>query len=180
MAANSIQLSDELSKLSPMIREATTNARSIGWSTSVLLQPGDVIMFLYEKIWRLALVVINDTGKTTYKSLRNNTLLTCFHLDSSEEIRAIILKSLYKKRLLSERQSVIKGLKAILGIENYRSYMISKMSDIKSLNLDMSIIELVVRDEEEGMTFSKFFTQLGSKIKRMFNFFGVYKRLFGS
>ena len=185
MTQTNIQLSDELTQLSPMVREATTSARSIGWSIASLLEPGDVIMFSYpengelgaELIWRLALVVQNDTGATTYTSMRSNKLLTCFHLDvTSEEIRALILKSLYKKRLQAERKSVIIGLQAILGIENYRSYMISKMDDILSLNLDMDVVELAASGEGE-QTFSEFITSLGKRVvSKMSDFFGMFKR----
>ncbi len=186
MVQTSILFSDELTKLSPVVREATINAASIGWATVSLLKPGDVIMFSYPEdedpgsdlIWRLALVVLNDTGATTYTSLRSNKLLTCFHLDvASEEIRAIILKSLYKKRLVAERQSVVKGLQAILGIENYRSYMISRMQDVMSLNLDMGIIELVASGQEEDQSFGEYIRSLGkSVIGKMSDFFGKFKR----
>lgn len=178
MTSNSVKVSDNLSLVSPLIREITTKAASFTTHSIPLIPPGDILTFKYEDQPRVALVVINDTGKTTYHSLRDNLLVTTFILeDVSEEIKGMIVKHLYKQRTKAERRPVIQALKAILGMDSYRSFMVRGMQDVYSLYLDIDLID----EKIDELTHPDSFTHFMEKVKKfkdkvLQNFYRLFKR----
>ena|SRR3990167_11034879 len=123
-------------------------ARRVPASLGYLMQ-GDLIMFQYlggeygkrlPHLFRIALVVINDTGSISYVSLQKNLLLTCFNMDYSPDIVKVLLQKFYKNR----KKSFYRGIKPLMirlfGSREYRSFILNKMINVYKINLDMESI----------------------------------------
>jgi hypothetical protein len=113
--------------------------------SSSAIKPGDVLVFNYfyidklsrnRKNERLVLVVKSKRASTgVFTSSRGNILLSCFNLGfKSEGTITIILDQLYKNSKDSSytkiNENQINGLKALLGIHNYRTFKFSNMKNL--------------------------------------------------
>ncbi len=119
-----------------------------------LLRPGSVILFRYnfpednESEYRLALVVRNQLGKVGYTSLRGNPLLSCYRLNDAPEVLVkLIMLNLYKNETLCSYDTIQKGLSSLIGDINYRTYMFSRMQDLRYFMFDKTLLP---PDEENG------------------------------
>jgi len=105
--------------------------------------PGDIVLFNYPPLseQRMTLVVSNKRGSGIFISSRGNKLVSCFRLnDASSEILPIILQNLYKNRKKASYSGILKGLSALLGSRNYRTYKLNNMRHLYNVNLNMEII----------------------------------------
>ena len=105
--------------------------RSPSW-----IQPGDLVLFNYLRPFsetHLVLIVANERTKSGIfrntgsfrKASSSNILLSGFKLDASNMQSSIqAVKSLYKNRQI--KYSNIKDTIAILGSENYRTYLTNR------------------------------------------------------
>tara|TARA_R110002051_G_scaffold308961_2_gene381285 strand:+ start:2794 stop:3276 length:483 start_codon:yes stop_codon:yes gene_type:complete len=104
--------------------------RSPSW-----IQPGDLVMFNYNRPTsetHLVLVVANERTKSgifrstaIFRGTTSNILLSGFKLDASNMQSSIqAVKSLYKNRQI--KYSNVKDTIAILGSENYRTYLTNR------------------------------------------------------
>jgi len=104
--------------------------RSPSW-----IQPGDLVLFNYSRPFsetHLVLIVANERTKTglfrstaMFRGSTSNILLSGFKLDAANMQSSIqAVKSLYKNRQI--KYSNIKDTIAILGSENYRTYLTNR------------------------------------------------------
>ena len=106
------------------------------------LRPGNLVHFSYTIDTlptgkRLCLIVKNDTGRISYLSMRDNILLSCFRLsDAPKFVLNFILKRVYNRTKLAERQIMVEGLEALLGKLNYRTYKISNIYSLHKIYID--------------------------------------------
>lgn len=124
----------------------------------VFLRPGNVISFRYFldglSDYKMCLVVKNDLGKIGYTSERGNRLLSCFRLaDAPPFVISFILKKLYNKPKLAQRQLVQEGIVALLGTLNYRTYRLDKIRYLYKIYLEVK--KLPEDDEDELMEYSE-------------------------
>jgi hypothetical protein len=90
---------------------------------------------------RLVLVVRNKRtggpwGGATFTSTKGNELLSCFRLETiSPEITSVIVDKLYKNVRLCSYSRIVGSLSTILGSKNYRTYKVSKLSQIYEVNV---------------------------------------------
>jgi len=106
------------------------------------LRPGNLVHFSYTldsmpSGKRLCLIVKNDLGKISYISLRDNKLLSCFRLNEAPRfVINYILKKVYNRPKLAEREIIVEGLTALLGKLNYRTYKISNIYSLHKIYID--------------------------------------------
>ena len=114
------------------------------------VRPGDLVTFKYnleeEGIQayypRLCLVVRNQTGKTGYTSLRGNHLISCFRLnDAPLVVIKYIILTLHKNQNKCSYDIIQRGLNALLGTVNYRTYMLRRMEDFQIFTPDKNKIK---------------------------------------
>lgn len=113
------------------------------------IRPGDLIVFKYNleeegiKAYypRLCLVVKNQLGTVGYTSLRGNHLLSCFRLnDAPLVVVKYIILTLHKNKNKCSYDIIQRGLNALLGTVNYRTYMLRRIEDFQLFNPDKSKI----------------------------------------
>ena len=106
-----------------------------------LASSGDLLMFSYagsRAMDRVVLVVGNRKGSGVFLSTKRNLLLSAFQLSADTEILRIIIKKLYKRKDIARYDKIIAGLSAILGRSNYRTFMLSKISNPIRLRADIN------------------------------------------
>jgi hypothetical protein len=114
-----------------------------------------VIAFKYNLIdgytgFRFCLVVKNDLGRIGYVSERGNKLLSCFRIEQAPTfVTSFILRKLYNKPALAERQAVQEGLVALLGSLNYRTYKLNSMRELNKIYL---VVKKLPQDDIEALT----------------------------
>jgi hypothetical protein len=129
----------------------------------VFLRPGNVISFRYFldglSDYKMCLVVKNDLGKIGYTTKKGNRLLSCFRLaDAPPFVISFILKTLYNKPKLAQRQLVQDGIIALLGTLNYRTYKLNKIRYLYKIYLEVK--KLPEDDEDELSEYSEEYLSL--------------------
>lgn len=132
------------------------NFKPIPQSTGSM-RPGDLVMFTYDQLedgiltlyTRLALVVYSSNGTISYTSQRGNLLVCCFRLnDCGDSVLKFILKRLYKRADLCSYETIQKGLGALGGEVNYRTYKLSGMTQLHKLTLTKKEMDKAFEDDE--------------------------------
>ena len=121
-----------------------TIPRSAGY-----IQPGDVILFRYRKnIIDLvgALIVSTKTSRGVKNANTGNKLITCFKLPegAGEVVIKEIFKKLYKNRAkceFKEASKVFAGVGALLGANQFRTYILGHAWDMYELRIDTDDLE---------------------------------------
>jgi len=122
------------------LKKAGKIPRSAGY-----LQPGDVVTFQYKNYNNLSvdqvvvLVVATKTGRGVRVAKTGNKLITCFKLPGDGLVTREILKRLYKDRSEATFLSASRtfgGLKALLGPDNFRTYILNQVYDMHELLID--------------------------------------------
>ena len=106
--------------------------------------PGNVMIFWYPvggkgiPIARLGLVVGSQKRRSVFTNRNTKNILISFvELQASTSfIQRFVIKRLYKNRRASINSSVIRGLKAITGASNYKTYKLNSMRKIYSVDLN--------------------------------------------
>ena len=122
------------------LKKAGKIPRSAGY-----LQPGDVVTFQYKNYNNLSvdqvvvLVVATKAGRGVRVAKTGNKLITCFKLPGDGLVTREILKRLYKDRSEATFLSASRtfgGLKALLGPDNFRTYILNQVYDMHELLID--------------------------------------------
>ena len=96
--------------------------------------PGDLLVFTYMDLFQrsgthLVLVLGNRRSKSGVYKGKSGYYLSAVKLNAlSDTISSIILENLYKNRKATYSNTVQKGLLAIVGRANYRTYIVSSIS----------------------------------------------------
>ena len=123
------------------LKKAGKIATSAGY-----LSPGDVVTFQYKNYNNISvdqvviLVVAGANGQGVKKArTTGHKLITCFKLPGDGLVSREILKRLYKNRAKStfrKASRMFKGIKALLGANNFRTYILSQTFDMHELVID--------------------------------------------
>lgn len=99
--------------------------------------PGDIVYFAYEDKARLGMVVSSArTENGIFLSTRLNTLINMFLLEPvSPDTFEAILNILYKNPTKCSYWGSPVVLGSLFGIENFRTFDVSKMSQIHSVEI---------------------------------------------
>jgi len=133
-------LRESLGKENSYVLSVTTSPVGMIVASANLINPGDVLFFRYKNdpdLIRLVLVVSNRKGSGVYLSSQRNMLMSSFYMAGGPEVTEEILRLLYKKRTKASYQSVVSGLKALLGKRNYRTFKLKDMYSIHQLDLNV-------------------------------------------
>jgi hypothetical protein len=77
-------------------------------------------------------------------------LVACFKLTTTApQISAQVLKTLYKNRRSASYTTVHRGLRAIFGTGSFRTYNLSKISDLVQVQIDIKKLPSAEEDEVE-------------------------------
>lgn len=116
---------------------------------------GDVVSFNYQGSERLGLVVKSRRTdfSGSFKSTRGNTLLNVFLLNSITNADCrLIINTLYRNRIRSTYVNSPKILSAFLGKENFRTFNVGLIADIRLyLIIDMDKVNKEPEEPEEDI-----------------------------
>lgn len=116
---------------------------------------GDVVSFNYQGSERLGLVVKSRRTdfSGSFKSTRGNTLLNVFLLNSITNADCrLIINTLYRNRIRSTYVNSPKILSAFLGKENFRTFNVGLIEDIRLyLIIDMDKVNKEPEEPEEDI-----------------------------
>lgn len=114
---------------------------------------GDVVSFNYQGSERLGLVVKSRRTdfSGSFRSTRGNTLLNVFLLNSITNADCrLIINTLYRNRIRSTYVNSPKILSAFLGKENFRTFNVGLIADIRLyLIIDMDKVNKEPEEPEE-------------------------------
>jgi hypothetical protein len=120
-----------------------TKIKLINSSVSTLA-PGDIVLFSYEGSQRIGFVVRSSkTGMgVTRITTRGNQIVNTFLLDSiSPAMLDILINNLYKNRIRATYRNSPVVLGSMLGSDNFRTFISSKMSNIKEYFIDKKSLQ---------------------------------------
>ena len=105
------------------------------------IQPGDVLSFDYHlkgnTFTRVELVVANSKGRGHYNNIAFNDCISCFRLnEASPVVLTTALNVLYKNRKRASYAAVKAGLKIMLGVKEYRTYRVDRLSDLRQVYIE--------------------------------------------
>lgn len=116
---------------------------------------GDVVSFNYQGSERLGLVVKSRRTdfSGSFRSTRGNTLLNVFLLNSITNADCrLIINTLYRNRIRSTYVNSPKILSAFLGKENFRTFNVGLIADIRLyLIIDMDKVNKESEEPEEDI-----------------------------
>lgn len=116
---------------------------------------GDVVSFNYQGSERLGLVVKSRRTdfSGSFRSTRGNTLLNVFLLNSITNADCrLIINTLYRNRIRSTYVNSPKILSAFLGKENFRTFNVGLIEDIRLyLIIDMDKVNKEPEEPEEDI-----------------------------
>lgn len=125
-----IEALSELGNAMPYQRRTTT-----AWGNHL---PGDILLFNYDKVDRICLVVSSKRGPLgKFISTRNNPLINCFILNLSLPSSVVLFKILFKNRVACRYKTVPKLLFHAIGENKFKTFNLNKINNLTELYLNV-------------------------------------------